>query len=164
MEQLKKFLHKKITEVLEETLENMAFVGIEECSEIEASELKQEMMGVNLMITDPELLEMRLNTSKELLYQIAETMYTMDRDELEEQLINDLLAELLNTLAGRFMSAIIPTETNFSLSIPELAEDEDESTSDLKYYYIAEDYPLSVEIKAADIESLNSLLSTSFNA
>ena len=163
MEQLKNFLHTKTTGVLEETLENMAFVGIEECTEAEAGELKQEMIGVNLLITEPELLEIRLDVSKELLYQIAETMYTIDRDELEDRLINDLLAEILNTLAGRFMSEILPAETNFALSIPELTE-EVEDTSELKYYYIAEDCPLTVEIKAAEIESLNSLLSTSFNA
>ena len=163
MEQLKNFLHTKTAEVLEETLENMAFVSVEESTEAEVSELKQEMVGANLLITEPELLEMRLDVSKELLYQIAETMYTMDRDELENQLINDLLAEILNTLAGRLMTEILPPETNFALSIPELA-DEEESTSELKFYYIAEDCPLFVEIKAADMESLNSLLSTSFNA
>ena len=163
MEELKNFLHTKTTEVLEETLENMAFLGIEECTLAEAIELKQEMVGVNLLITEPELLEMRLDVSKELLYQIAETMYTMERNELEDRLINDLLAEILNTQAGRFMTEILPSDSTFALSIPELTNEE-ESNSELKFYYIAEDCPLTVEIKAADMESLNSLLSTSFNA
>jgi len=159
MEELTTFLHQKTTEVLEETLENMAFVSIEECTSDEALNLKQQMLGVNLLITEPELLEMRLNVSKELLYQIAETMYTMDRDELNDQLINDLLAEILNTLAGRFMTEILPPDSDFALSIPELS-DEEESTSELTFNYIAEDFPLSVEIKAAEMDNLNSLLNT----
>ena len=157
MNELTTFLHQKTTAVLEETLENMAFVSIEECTLEEATNLKQPMLGVNLLITEPELLEIRLDVSKELLYQIAETMYTMDRDELSDQLINDLLAEILNTLAGRFMTVILPPESDFSLSIPELADDE-ESSSEFKFNYIAEDLPLSVEIKAAEMDNLNSLL------
>ncbi|MBW2185690.1 MAG: chemotaxis protein CheX [Deltaproteobacteria bacterium] len=157
MNDLTTFLHQKTTTVLEETLENMAFVSIEECTLEEAVNLKQQMLGVNLLITEPELLEMRLDVSKELLYQIAETMYTMDRDELSDQLINDLLAEILNTLAGRFMTEILPPESDFSLSIPELADGE-ESTSEFKFNYTAEDLPLSVEIKAAEMDNLNSLL------
>lgn len=157
MTELTTFLHQKITIVLEETLENMAFVSIEECTPEEAATLKQKMLGANLLITEPELLEMRLDVSEELLYQIAETMYTMDRDELSDQLVNDLLAEILNTLAGRFMTEILPPESNFSLSIPELASDE-ESTSEFKFNYISEDFPLSVEIKAAEMDNLNSLL------
>lgn len=158
MTELTSFLHQKTTTVLEETLENMAFVSIEECSLEEAANLKQPMLGVNLLITEPELLEMRLDVSKELLYQIAETMYTMDRDELSDPLINDLLAEILNTLAGRFMTEILPPESDFSLSIPELAEEDEESSSEFKFNYIAEDLPLSVEIKAAEMDNLNTLL------
>jgi len=83
----------------------------------------------------------------------------MDRDELNDQLINDLLAEILNTLAGRFMTEILPPDSDFALSIPELS-DEEESTSELTFNYIAEDFPLSVEIKAAEMDNLNSLLNT----
>ncbi len=160
MEKLKNFLQEKTTEVLEEALENMAFVGIEECSQETIAELDQDTLAVNLLITEPALLEMRLDIAKELLYQIAETMYTMERDELEDQHINDLLSEILNTIAGRFMSEILPAESNFALGLPELTNEES-ILSDLQFYYLAEDCPLTVTIKAADIDNLKTLLSNS---
>lgn len=156
MENLRDLLQDKITAVMEETLENMAFISIEECSAEEAAELDQPQLGVNLLITEPVLFEMHLNTSKELLYQLAENMYAMDREELDEQLINDLLAEILNTVAGLFMSAVLPPETKFALGLPELS-DEIEGGSELTFNYIAEDCPITIEIKAADLDSLKSL-------
>lgn len=156
MEELHKLIQTKITEVMEETLENMAFISIEECSAEEVAELDQQQLGVNLLVTEPVLFEMHLNTSKELLYQLAENMYAMDRDELDNQLINDLLAEILNTVAGLFMSAILPPETKFALGLPELSEEID-GGSELVFHYIAEDCPITVEIKAADLDSLKSL-------
>lgn len=159
MDELITFLHQKTTTALGETLESMAFVAIEEATVDEAENIKQPMLGSNLLILEPELLEMRLDVSRELLYQIGETMYTMEREELNEQLINDLLAEILNTLAGRFMTAIIPPEIDFTLSLPELADaDEEECTSEFKFYYIAEELPLTVEIKAAETDNLSSLM------
>jgi len=157
MEELKQLLHAKVTEVMEETLENMAFISLEECSEEEVEELAQPQLGVNLLVTEPALFEMHLNASTELLYQLAENMYAMDREELDEQLINDLLAEILNTVAGLFMTAILPADTKFTLGLPELSN-EIEAVSELKFNYIAEDCPLTVEIKAADLDSLKALL------
>jgi len=159
MEELKSLVHSKVTETLEETLENMAFISIEECSKEEASELEQDFLGVNLLVTEPALFEIHLNISKELLFQLAENMYAMDRDELDEQLIKDLLAEILNTSAGLFMTAILPPEKHFTLGLPELTDGISNNNDDaeLKFYYIAEDCPLTVEIMAADTDSLKSL-------
>ena len=153
MDDISAKLHTAITEVLEEAFESMAFISTEECSKEDAAAIQQEMMAVNLLITEPVLFEMRLDVAKELLYQVAETMYTMDRDELEDKFINDLLAELLNTLAGRFMTEILPDEKSFSLSLPELATDESNAPA-LKFYYSAEECPISIEINSADMDTL----------
>jgi len=100
---------------------------------------------------------MHLNASQELLYQLAENMYAMEREELDDQLINDLLAEILNTIAGLFMTAVLPSDTKFVLGLPKLSE-EIVDGSELVFNYIAEDCPITVEIKATDIASLKSLL------
>ncbi len=157
MEAKQEKIHAAISEVLEEALEAMAFISIDECSAEEAGQLQQQSMKVDLLITEPVLFEMRLSVSTELLYQIAETMYTMDREELDEQLVKDLLAEMLNTVAGRFMTEILPEQTPFTLSLPEEATDQDGSAA-LKYFYMAEDLPLSIEINSADMDSLYAVL------
>ncbi len=158
MQELQKTLQDKITAAMEETLENMAFISVEECSAEEVEELDHPQLGVNLLVREPVLFEMQLHSSKELLYQVAENMYAMEREELDDRLINDLLAEVLNTVAGLFMSAILPPETKFALGLPELS-DEIEGGSELVFNYIAEDCPISVEIKTADLDSFKSLFS-----
>lgn len=157
METLKPFLQEKITLVLEEALENMAFISVEESSAEEVAELSQQFRGVNLLINEPTLFEMHLNIANELLLQLAENIYAMEPDELSEQLTNDLLAEILNTVAGLFMTAVLPPDTSFTLGLPELSDNSEDDT-DLKFYYIAEDYPLTIAIKAADIDGLKSLM------
>ncbi|MDY0191584.1 MAG: chemotaxis protein CheX [Desulfuromonas sp.] len=157
MEELHRLLQAKVTEVMEETLENMAFTSVDECSAEEIEELDQQLMGVNLLVTEPVLFEMHLNSSQELLYQLAENMYAMEREELDDQLIKDLLAEILNTVAGLLMTAILPPETKFALGLPELS-DEIVGGSELVFNYIAEDCPITLEIKAADLDSLQALL------
>jgi hypothetical protein len=158
MDNFSTFLQNKITEVLEECLENMAFISLEPSSKDEVEEIGAQLLGVNLLITEPALFEMQLNASQELLYQIAENMYTMDRDDLSDDLINDLLAEILNTLAGRFMTEALPPETHYVLGLPELST-ETATHSELTFYYLAEDCPLTVEIKAADVANFESIFS-----
>lgn len=160
MDALNQFLQEKMTLVLEEAMENMAFVSIEESSKEECQEFDEERLNVHLLVTNPALLEMRLEMPRELLVQIVETMYTMDRDEINNQLVNDLLAEILNTLAGRFMTEALPADQTFSLNLPELTDEVDESpeTTRFTYYYLAEELPLLVEITTADVEELATIL------
>lgn len=160
MSEHNQFLEEKITYVLEEALENMAFISIEDSSKDGCDEIEGERLNVNLLITKPALLEMRLEMSRELLVQIVETMYTMDRDEITPQLINDLLAEILNTLAGRFMTEILPADQTFSLNLPEITDVVDDTSEGkrLTYYYLAEEEPVIVEITMADDTDLSIIL------
>lgn len=160
MEELKQFLEEKVMGVLEETLENMAFLSVEETDAQFVKEFEGERLNVSLLITKPTLFEMRLEMPHELLVQIVETVYTIDQDEITTQLIDDLLAEILNTLAGRFMTEILPTDQTFDLSLPEVTNEVDESAEATRFtfYYMAEDYPLTVELTAADSENLSFFL------
>lgn len=157
MEEKQQKIRAAVSEVLGEALEAMAFVSIEECSADEAKDLWQQCKAADLLITEPALFEMRLRIATELLYQVAETMYTMDRDELEEQLVTDLLTELLNTVAGRFMTEILPEQTTFTLSLPEVATS-CEGNATLEFFYIADDLPVSIAINSADMDSLYAII------
>ena len=160
MNEHSQFLQEKTTCVLEETLENMAFISVDGSSKQECTEIEGERLNANLLITKPVLLEMRLEMSRELLVQIVETMYIMDREEITDQLIGDLLAEILNTLAGRFMTETLPADQTFSLNLPELTEvvDDAPEAKRFTYYYLAEEYPLIVEITMADDTDLSIIL------
>lgn len=101
-----------------ETLENMAFV---EVTPIRSCSLDQdaELMVVSLLMHDPVPGEFRLSMPRDLLLQIAETLYSMPLEELEELQLEDTLAELLNTLAGKFLNRVIPGEV-YRLGLPEI--------------------------------------------
>ena len=140
----------------------MAFLDVDESSREEVEELEGKRLSVTLMVAKPILLEMRLEMDEELLLQVVETVYTMDRDEITEQQVEDLLAEFLNTLAGRFMAEILPEDQTFALNLPEINEDDDFSETDShSYYYLADELPVIVELTSANSDELAELLSDS---
>jgi len=162
MQEFEQILQGKITSVLAETLENMAFLDVDESSLDELEELEGKRLSVTLMVVKPILLEMRLEMDEELLIQVVETVYTMDRDEITEQQVEDLLAEFLNTLAGRFMAEVLPEDQTFALNLPEINKDEDFSETDShSYYYLADELPVIVELTSANGDELAELLSDS---
>lgn len=163
MQEFDQILQEKITSVLAETLENMAFLDVDESSREEIEELEGKRLSVTLMVSKPILLEMRLEMDEELLLQVVETVYTMDREEITEQQVEDLLAEFLNTLAGRFMAEVLPEDQTFALNLPEI-NDEDSNFSETdshSYYYLADELPVIVELTSANSDELAKLLSDS---
>ncbi|EAT15792.1 chemotaxis protein CheX [Desulfuromonas acetoxidans] len=162
MQEFEQILQEKITSVLAETLENMAFLDVDESSREELEELDGKRLSVTLMVAKPILLEMRLEMGEELLMQVVETVYTMDRDEITEQQVEDLLAEFLNTLAGRFMAEVLPEDQTFALNLPEINQGDDFSETDShSYYYLADELPVIVELTSANGDELAELLSDS---
>nr|WP_320050068.1 chemotaxis protein CheX [uncultured Desulfuromonas sp.] len=164
MQEFDQILQEKITSVLAETLENMAFLDVDDSSEEEIAELDTKNLSVTLMITKPILMEMRLEMDQELLLQVVETVYTMDREDITEQQVEDLLAEFLNTLAGRFMTELLPADQTFSLNLPEINNDDDSDFSEMdshSFYYLADELPVIVELTAANADKLAEILSGS---
>ncbi|MFA5701882.1 MAG: chemotaxis protein CheX, partial [Desulfuromonas sp.] len=119
MAELQKLLAEKLAEVIDETLENMAFISTEEVDTAQPPLLTEDMRAACLLTTAPIVMEIRLSMAEDLLRQIVETMYTIDAEDITQEQIVDLLAETLNTLAGRLMSELLPADQAFSLSLPE---------------------------------------------
>ncbi|PLX91379.1 MAG: hypothetical protein C0620_11245 [Desulfuromonas sp.] len=161
MEEFNQKLQEKISSVLGETLENMAFLGVDDSSKEEIEEITGKRLSVTLLVTKPLLLEMRLEMDEELLLQVVETVYTIDRDEITPKQVEDLLAETLNTLAGLFMTEVLPEDQTFSLNLPEVNEEESEPSNEAgshKFYYLADELPVIVELTSADKDALATLL------
>lgn len=74
---------------------------------------------VMLAIKEPFTGSLTMPVSKEFLNYIAEALFSVSVEEIDEAKIKDLLAELLNTIAGSFMSHSLPQDTSFQLGIPE---------------------------------------------
>lgn len=106
--------NKEMLSAVAESLENMAFIEVLPAEP--DSEPPSDPVWVSLLVLDPTQGEFHLVLSRTLLDEISANIYGPGA-EVTEQQSSDLLAELLNTILGRFMGAILPKET-FKLGIP----------------------------------------------
>lgn len=161
MEELQQLLGEKLSGVVDETFENMAFISTEEVDEEQLPLNTEQLREVRLLVTSPIVMEIHLHLAEELLHQIVETMYTIDADDITDEQIVDVLAETLNTMSGRLMTELLPPDQSFSLSLPEIVTDDltpaDENIV-FAAFYLADDFPVSVKISAAAHEELEELL------
>ena len=104
------------------TLENMAFMEVLPCDE--PPESYDNVMQVTLLVHDPTPGEFRMLISRDLVAEIAANILGPEVEELEDQGLNDILSELLNTIIGRFLSEILSDDETFKLGLPEISMEE----------------------------------------
>jgi hypothetical protein len=119
MDKAKKILQVGMLNAVTETLENMAFMEVLAGSENSDTQLSRAVMSAGLLVNDPVQWEIKLHMPKTLLLKIAEAVYPMLQEETSDNLLNDLLAEILNTIAGLFLGEILPQDQTFTLGLPE---------------------------------------------
>ncbi len=107
-----------LNSVVEEAMESMAF--LEALPREETPVFAENVMGVSLAVLAPVAGVFHLLVEKELVQYLAEILYGSSQKEITEQHRNDLLAELLNTVAGRFLSETVPSNESFRLGIPQI--------------------------------------------
>lgn len=112
-------LARTIVAAVAETLENMTFMEAVPAE----SGAEGESLTAGLLIHDPFQAELRLTLPLTLLGKVGESVYALPVENLEEQILCDLLAEILNTIAGRFLTAFLPPEQNYRLGLPEFGEE-----------------------------------------
>lgn len=161
MDEIQQLLGEKLSSVVDETFENMAFISTEEVDEEQLPVNEEQVREVRLLITSPVVMEIHLHLAEELLHQIVETMYTIDAEDITDEQIVDVLAETLNTLAGRLMTELLPPDQSFSLSLPEIVTDDINPSDEniiFSAFYLADDFPVSIKISAASLEEIEELL------
>lgn len=110
-------LKEIITNAVMETLENMAFMEVIQIDQ-SASE-SPDLLRASILVHDPFPWELRLIMPRELAATIAETIYNPGDQQDIDKLLFDVLAELLNTIAGRVMAEVVSHENTFRLGLPE---------------------------------------------
>lgn len=106
-----------IVPLISEIIENTAFTEVMPVEAPPSYDL--EARGASLLVHDPVQGEFQMIMEKSLLKYLAAIVYGPMSGELTEQSEGDFLDELLNTIAGRFLSAILPEDKSFTLGIPE---------------------------------------------
>lgn len=100
-----------------DTFENLAFMEAEAATN---GSLSDDHIRCRLAIKAPTEGQLELRIGKDLAKRIAGTVWSMQQDDIDEQMLRDTVAEILNTLAGRFMKNIVPEDRTFELGLPEI--------------------------------------------
>lgn len=107
-----------VTAVLE-TFENLAFMEPEFTPGRAFAD--GGVLRCSLAIHAPLRSTMEMAMGEDLAAVVAGTIWSIDKTDVDEQMRRDIVAELLNTIAGRFMKALVPVDRTFQLGLPEFA-------------------------------------------
>lgn len=109
-----------MNDVVAESLESMVFLEVLPTST--APSHGNGAMWVSLLVHDPVQGELQLVMEKELVHYIMDIVYGSQQGQrgISEKEQYDLLAEILNTVTGRFLSACLPEDQCFQLGLPEI--------------------------------------------
>jgi len=136
-----------------ETLENMAFMEVTVApSDFDVSTAQNTWASI--LVLEPTQGEFRLILSQNLLLAIGTNMYGPATPLTPPQL-TDLLAEIINTIVGRFMGQLFSLEP-FRLGIPQPASNDAPpvKTETIQWTFLAEEEPLTVIASGAPMLQL----------
>ena len=117
-------LYQAMINAASQTLENMAFMEVMEHGDKAYEIPAEETAWTSMLIHDPVQGEIRLAMPQTLLKKLTGNIFALDEEEITESQMNDILNELLNTIAGLFMTNLLPDEQEYQLGLPELGTDE----------------------------------------
>ncbi len=117
-------MYNAMMTAVSQTLENMAFMEVMEHFDPDYEIPAQETVWTSLLINDPVQGEIRLAMSGALLKKLSCNIFGIDEEELTESQMNDILNEIVNTVAGLFMTNLLPDDQQYKLGLPEIGEDE----------------------------------------
>ena len=116
MRDIESLWRQQMFEVVSEVLENTAFTEVHEAQK--ETPHGGDLRGVSLLIHEPVQGELLLFMEEKLLTKLSTLVYGLEESAVAPEIEKDLLAELLNTIAGRFLAAILPPEEGFLLGVP----------------------------------------------
>ena len=148
----KEILKSALDIAVTKTMENMAFEEVEETN-FEAQEIikKKEMLWVSIEFIHPKNGAMVLFLSKEAAQLLTESLY--DPKDITPAVIQDAMAEILNTIGGCFLQNFLDPEEKFQLGLPVTGKGKLPKLKDLagQYtYYIGENAVLNIMLAGPD--------------
>lgn len=117
---------KEMFSAVSTTIENLTFKEVLPASATHPSLSRSyaDLLSASQLVIEPIQGEFNLTMSRNLLTQLVISVYgPLLAVPASDENLHDLLAELLNTIAGRFLSKILPQEKGFRLDIPQSSEE-----------------------------------------
>jgi CheY-specific phosphatase CheX len=79
------------------------------------------VLVATLPILKPSSGRLQVVIQERLAHDFASSMYACDAGKLSPQMVEDALAEIINTVAGQLMASILPDDQTFKLGLPEVS-------------------------------------------
>jgi hypothetical protein len=126
MKDKRDYLSTSLEHAIAKTLENMTFeeVIIIDNDDVVRRVPKSDLLWARLPVHEPYKGFLALEVPAEYGRLIAEEVYGEVQTEISEALILDALAEISNTIAGRFLDELVPSDRAFVLGLPETGKGE----------------------------------------
>lgn len=137
-------LREKAIFVVSETIEDMAFSEVKTPDSTENYEEFVDWINLNwlyseILFHEPFIGEFRLIMPQGVVTIIAEDLFLIEENNITPNILKDIMGEILNVIAGRLLSAIVPDDKTFELGLPATGK---ESFLDFQTFSIAIDFLL----------------------
>jgi CheY-specific phosphatase CheX len=106
-----------IVNAVTETMENMAFEQVEESVEATATPAG-DLIWASMPVIRPSKAEISIELSNDYAKAVTEALFGFMENGPDDNIVRDALAEMLNTIGGRFMAQLTPAKQEFELGLP----------------------------------------------
>jgi len=114
-----KTLAEAMKNAVSQTFENMAFIEVAEHYDQDYEIPANDLVWAYLMILDPLQGELRLALPKSALRELTGAVFSLEDTDISQTQMDDILHEILNTVAGLFMSNLLPDSQQYKIGLPE---------------------------------------------
>ncbi|MCZ6820073.1 MAG: chemotaxis protein CheX [Calditrichaeota bacterium] len=111
-------LETSLSSAVATTLENMTFEEIEVVDEPASAEISDDMIWAAVPILQPHEGELVVRVAPEYAKILAEEVFGSADEAISDAAVKDVIAEMANTIAGRFMNELVPSDEEFRLGLP----------------------------------------------
>ena len=119
----KEILKDKLVAAVIESVESMTFTEVILTDKTTPYDEHMVRLRVEIRIDEPFPGEIRLITPLSLAVTFAQNMYNLEKTDVSDALLADVLGEIINIIAGRIMGDLLAADKTFRLNIPETGPD-----------------------------------------
>ena len=147
-------LNETLSLAVAETLEALAFMEVLPGEDAEADDsghcASENALWAGIDILEPCSMRIVICVPEMLAREIVAELFALDSpDSVEHEMINDTMAEIINTIAGRVMTSMLGDEQTLVLGLPETGRGGAEEEWDETLSFTAGDYQFMVRMRGS---------------
>lgn len=150
----KELLNEMMFLSVQKTVESLAFAEVYTAQD---GLTDKTAAKVSIGVDSPAQGEFTLIIDTGVISVIAQNLFSQPADAISPEKIDDLLSELLNTIAGSFLGKSLSEETAFSLGLPKVngaINIDNLSDVSLQWHFTLDEMPFSIYLDGGIVKDL----------